>query len=399
MQIPKAPGLLLFLAARNLLESRTSSLLLVAAVAAGVGFQLPNTANLNGYESELLEQGLSQGFGDVRIRARSGRRLEDADALAARISALPGVVAAVPVLAVPGAIGSGGRFSGVVVSGTDALASRHPFQLAEGALPAAGDKSGIVVGTAQAARLGLRVGDPLQLRLVYGPAGEALEGDNVGRFTMTVRGLAQGSFGACGTEAALVDRGFLGGELGRPGAADQLLVYGSDHGAARALAERLRAELPALEVRPWMDDSAFLESAVQASKAVAGISLAMVVFAVVIPVWALLYIHVLHRQRQVGMLRALGLSGGDVFAVFLLQALLVGLCGVLLGLGLGFALVAWFQGHPIFHMDGFVLRPLLTAPAVLWPAATVLCATLLAGVVPALRAARIDPGRALRGEE
>jgi len=69
-------GLLAFLAWRDLLSSPLIALILVAAVAAGVGFQVPNTANILGYEAEMLEQGVRSGFGDVRIHPRRGRRIE-----------------------------------------------------------------------------------------------------------------------------------------------------------------------------------------------------------------------------------------------------------------------------------------------------------------------------------
>src|SRR5258706_2426682 len=230
----RAPGLLLFLATRNLMENRLTSALLVLAVAAGVGFQVPNTANLLGYDAEVLEQGLNAGFGDVRVRARSGKRIENANAIAARLAALPGVRAAVPVLAVPGAVGKEGRLIGVMVSGTDASALHRPFRVTGGALPSANDRDGILIGAALATRLGLSLGDRVQLLLIYGPAGSAVLGDNVGRFSMTVRGLAGGLFGACGMDAAFVDRAFLGSEGGEAGAAELMLVYSEEHLQARA---------------------------------------------------------------------------------------------------------------------------------------------------------------------
>jgi lipoprotein-releasing system permease protein len=296
-------------------------------------------------------------------------------------------------------VGKDGRFVGVMVSSTDPNATSRPYRLTEGSLLGAGNREGILIGKALASRLGLRLGDPIQLRLIYGPAGAAIADDNVGRFTMNLRGLAGGMFGACGADAAFVDRAFLGEELGRPGAADLILVYADDHFAARALAARIAAETPDLEARAWMDDSAILFSAVRASRAVTAVSLAMVILAVVIPVWALLYIHVLQRQRQVGLLRAMGIGEGEVFTTFLLQALLVGLAGVLVGLGIAAALVRYFEAFPIFRADDFVLVPVVTPWSFLWPAAVVLAATIIAGVYPAWRAARLDPARALRGME
>ena len=62
---------------------------MVVAIAIGIGFQVPSTANLQGYRAELLAQSLDAGFGDVRVRPNKGLYLRDADALASRLSRLP----------------------------------------------------------------------------------------------------------------------------------------------------------------------------------------------------------------------------------------------------------------------------------------------------------------------
>jgi ABC-type lipoprotein release transport system permease subunit len=393
------PGLLLYLARRGLLESPLVLALLLAAIAAGMGFQVPNAANLAGYRAELLAQGIQAGFGDVRLRPRRGQRLVGADAIAARVAAREHVHTSVPVLTLPGAVGREGRFVGTAVSGLDQTSVRRPFRLVTGAPVHPGDTRGIVLGSALASRLGAGVGDTVQLRLILGAARTMLEDEDVGRYTMTVRGLAAGAFGVCGSDVALVDRAFLDAQTGGTGAADLILVYSDAPFEAPALASRLGAAFPDLTARPWMDDSSFIGSSVRASAAIATVTRAMVVLAVLIPVWALLYIRVLHRQRQVGLLRALGFGQIEIFAIYLLQAFLVGLAGVALGAGLGYGLVRWFQAHPIFAMEDFVLRPLLSPGIFLWPAALIFATTLAAGVLPAWRAARLDPVRALRGLE
>ena len=123
----------------------------------------------------------------------------------------------------------------------------------------------------------------------------------------------------------------------------------------------------------------------------------MVGLAVLMPVWALLYVHVLHRQRQIGVLAAIGLSRREVFAVHLMQAAVVGVVGVVIGCAVGYGLVTFFMHHPIFKTTGFVIVPAVTAGTFAIPALLVLGTTVIAGVFPAWRAARIDPARILRG--
>jgi putative ABC transport system permease protein len=112
---------------------------------------------------------------------------------------------------------------------------------------------------------------------------------------------------------------------------------------------------------------------------------------------------VLERYREIGTYKALGASDGDVRVIFLAEAGLVGLTGGLGGLVLG-RVVAWVIEvvvNSIAHNRGidepimaFAFPFYLLAGAVLFAIAV----SLVSGVYPAMRAARVDPIQALRGE-
>jgi putative ABC transport system permease protein len=112
---------------------------------------------------------------------------------------------------------------------------------------------------------------------------------------------------------------------------------------------------------------------------------------------------VLERYREIGTYKALGASDGDVRLIFLAEAGLVGLTGGLGGLAMG-RVVAWvieIVVNSIARNRGidepivaFAFPFLLLAGAVLFAIAV----SLVSGVYPAMRAARIDPIQALRGE-
>lgn len=98
---------------------------------------------------------------------------------------------------------------------------------------------------------------------------------------------------------------------------------------------------------------------------------------------------VVERVREFGTRMALGATGPGVFAHVLAEVLVVTILGGLLGLGLGAALtgvVAHFMQSPA------VVSPMIAAVAV----ATAAVVGVLAGVYPALRAARLSPVEALR---
>ena len=112
---------------------------------------------------------------------------------------------------------------------------------------------------------------------------------------------------------------------------------------------------------------------------------------------------VLERYQEIGTYKAVGASDGDVVVLFLTEAVLLGFLGGLGGLALG-RVVSWGLeiGINVYARGQGVDAPMIFFNFPPWLSlATVAFATsmaILAGVWPALRAARIDPIRALRGE-
>ena len=100
-------------------------------------------------------------------------------------------------------------------------------------------------------------------------------------------------------------------------------------------------------------------------------------------------ISVLERRSEIGLRRALGASRGQVAVQFLTESLLVSGCGGLVGVVLGAAVTAGFAG--LRHVP--VVMP-MAAPGIGLGAAVGV--GLLAGIWPALRAARLSPTEALR---
>jgi len=385
--------LLAFLARRSLFSSRVTLVLLALSIAAGTGFQIANTANLEGFGSALVEEGLTRGAGDIRVEPHEAARFRDGDAVAAQLAAMPGVRATLPVLVYPGAVGRRGRFLGTPLYGIDA-ASEAPFHLLQGAALASGDREGILVGASLAKRFALVPGDRLEVRAIFGAPEAAIDEDNVGRFTLTVRGIVSGSAGAY--RFAFVDRGFLARESGEPKAASAILVHLDDHEAATATAAAIAATLHDVDAVGWREDDPYLPNYLGANHTISKVSYAMVIAAIAIPMWALLYIHVLKRRREIAILAALGFGRREVFAIYLLQAVVVALIGCAIGALLGVALVAYFQGHPLFQWETLVVRPVVTVATILGPVAALTATAVLAGAYPAWRATRTDPAQVLR---
>ncbi|MHA7836102.1 MAG: ABC transporter permease [bacterium] len=102
-------------------------------------------------------------------------------------------------------------------------------------------------------------------------------------------------------------------------------------------------------------------------------------------------VSVSERTEEVGLLKAVGATRRQILSLFLVEAALLSAAGGLVGLGAGLALVRL----------GVALYPAIPAAAPLWAVGAVmgLCLVtgILFGVLPAWRAAKLDPVRALQG--
>lgn len=117
-------------------------------------------------------------------------------------------------------------------------------------------------------------------------------------------------------------------------------------------------------------------------------------------VWVgmLAFSNVRQRRGEIGILRALGVRGRQVFAVFLAKSLAIGAIGAVVGWAAGFALgAAWGSmeaaGEAGVDATGLFSGPLLAAALVLAP-----LLSAAAGLVPAMFAASQDPAVVLREE-
>jgi lipoprotein-releasing system permease protein len=378
-----------WLAMRGLVARRLSLALLVFAVAVGVGFQIPNTANLSGSTATLLEEFLTRGAADVRVEPRNAPRFADGAAIAKRIAQVVDGPRNELVIVLPGGIAaSGSRFIGAPVVGVDF--GTAPLRLSGGMRPAPGELSGLL-GATLAQQVGARVGQSIELRVALGD--DLVDESEGGAYTMLVRGIVSNT---PLLESIFVDRAFLANELASPGAASSVLVHLADHATAFDAARAIEAALPDVRAVPWQTDEPFLPRVVRANAIIDRISLVMVIGAISVPLLALLYVHALRQRRDNAILRAIGFTRSDVFGIHLVQAFGVGAAGSATGALIGGVAIAVFERHPILAWETFVVRPLATAATFGIPIAAALATALLAGTATAWLAARREPAEVLK---
>ena len=164
-------------------------------------------------------------------------------------------------------------------------------------------------------------------------------------------------------------------------------------------ADRVASDVRArtgLDVESWMQRNAELLTGLAAQNSSKWMIQFFVVVAVALGIASVLIVSVVQKSREIGILRAVGTSGSRVLRVFLIQGGVLGLVGSFLGSVLGAGLAKLFEG--IAREPSGAPRFPVQLDLQLFLAATALATGigLLAAVIPARRAARLDPATAIR---
>lgn len=403
------PGFEWQVAWRFLREGRMQTLLIIVGVAAGVavvayisalieGLQANTLAKTLGAQAHIslrapedlvapaarLEAGTAV-LSDTQPRAQRLRSVANWQALLPVLQATPGVAAVSPMvsgsgLALRGEAALAIALLGVELERYDRIVNLRSKVVAGRASLQPGEA---IIGRELAADLGLRVGDRLTLRT-------GLVSDSARVTALVDLGVKD-----LNRRTVIVPLRAAQNLQGLPGGATHLDLTVTDVWAAQALADSLRRQHP-LRVESWQESNAQLVSALNAQSVSTTIIRAVVLVVVVLGIASVLVVSVVQKGREIGILRAMGATRGQMQRIFLLQGAVVGALGSVLGIALAVALV-WAFTTFVRGSDGLPLFAItVPVPTALRVALIATLCGVLAAVAPARRAAAMDPAQAIR---
>lgn len=392
------------IAMRFLREGRVQTLLILVGIAVGVAVIVFITALITGLQANIVERTLGTQShirieapeeinrlaplpdGTVRLlletrRAQRLRSINNWQQVQATLDALPGIDAVSPVVAGPAFAQRGNALESVALVGIDPVRYQRIIPLGDdivaGSLRVgAGDA---VIGRLLADDLGVRVGDKFRLTAREGREAQL---NIAGIFELGVRELDQ--------RYVYLDLKQTQSLLDLPGGVTVIDVTVRDIFAADVMAARIAA-LTGLAAESWMQSNAQLMNALRSQSLSTGMISFFVAVSVAFGIASVLSISVVQRTREIGILRAMGTRQGQMQKVFLVQGAVLGLAGSGIGALAGYGLV-W-----VFNTLGPRLFEVPVSPTLV-PAAMAI-ATLtgtLSALIPARRAARLDPVVAIR---
>jgi lipoprotein-releasing system permease protein len=166
--------------------------------------------------------------------------------------------------------------------------------------------------------------------------------------------------------------------------------------AAERIAQSVQAAT-GVEADSWIKTNAQFFTAINAQQTSNTLIRVFVGLSVAFGIASVLVVSVIQRSKDIGILRAMGTSQGQILRVFLLQGGLLGFLGSLIGAAAGGSTVVFWHAF-MRQADGSELFPLILEPSLFINAVLLAVLTgVAAAAVPALGAAKLDPVVAIRG--
>ncbi|WP_068804779.1 ABC transporter permease [Thauera phenolivorans] len=397
-------------AIRFLREGRMQSVLIIVGVGVGVSVIVFMSALLSGLQANLLARTLASQAHIVVLppedvarplraqddallgplvqkQAQRLRSIDQWQRIRTRLAAMPAIAGVSPVASGPAFAVRGDANKSITLIGIE---PEHYVRVVDIATRIVGGQLRVnageaVIGIELAKDLGAGVGDKLRIGSADGITD-----------TFLITGLFDLGSKSVNARNVYVSLRAAQSLLDLVGGVSSLDLALHDIYAAEILAQRI-ADDTGLQADSWIRTNAQFFTALSSQSVSSNVIRFFVGLSVAFGIASVLVVSVVQRSREIGILRAMGATRGQMLRTFLLQGGVVGLLGSLLGSALAWLFLSLWQ---VFarNPDGTPMFEIAVAPGLIAIAAGGATAVgILAALIPARRAAALDPVVAIRG--
>ncbi len=401
------------MAFRDLGRNKRRTILSALAVAVGLGLLVLMSGVLVGEMQGALKNTIQLFSGHIQIRSLTYDEnkislkwedlLENPQALADAVKAqVPQIVDATPRLVASGIVTRGENSRGVQVIGLDPDAAANQVYrqgLIEGEFLTADDREGILVGQPLAEKLGLEIGEQINL-LVNTSNGDVVEQ------IFTVRGIYTTNTFGYDESTVFLPLAKAQTITSAENRASLIFIVLQNKEQAEAVAAALQS--PNYKVVTWREMNELIVQVEDFANAYMTIFYLIVLGITATVVSNTLVMSVFERTREIGILAAIGMKGRRILAQFLVEAALIATLGVIGGIIFGGAITYYFgiTGFPMdvskMGLTGILINnriyTVLTLGNVVYLSILTYIVTLVASFAPARMASRMEPVEALHGK-
>jgi len=379
-------------------KHRVRSLLTVSAIAIGVaifvGIHAADESVLRGFQTTIL-----QIAGRTELQVSAGDLGFDEDLLD-RVRAVPGVDRAAPVI--EAIVHTGLRDEGnLLIVAVDLIGDgglrdydiQSDDETIHDPLEFLAQPDSLIITSEFAARTGLHIGSSFSM--------QTMDGEK--RFT--IRGIlrAGGMASAFGGNLAVMDIYAAQKVLGRGRTFDRIdITVSKTAGVADVQAKLQNAVGAAFRVEPPARRSENFEALLAGYGTLTSLTSLFAVMISVFVIYNAFAVAVVERRKEIGILRSLGATRGQVRALFFTESIIAGVLGVTLGITIGVGLAGVLSRQTAKLAEGLSGQPdapadvLISHDLLLAAVAIGLITSVLAASIPAMSAARVDPVAALQ---
>jgi len=397
LRSPNRPAVLRLVTAFSVLGVAAGVATLVVALAMNTGFR------------ETLQDRLLGVTAHISLTRPGSGGIHDYEALATKLSKIPGVRSVTPAVYQTVLMTFGGESRGVVTKGIDPVreeASDEALRkLAAGKLDFSPDADGIealLVGRQLADEWKLAPGDYLTLMSPQGRLTPFGLLPRTRRFR--VRGIFDSGFYDYDANWCFLK---LDAAQALVGASDVVNVLefrlGNPEDAPSVAREIEKQAGTGFSAATWMEEQRALFRALRLEKLVTAIFIGLITLVAGLNILVVLTMTVTDRAKDIAVLRSMGAKSGQLRGIFLSQGFAIGVIGTILGLVIGYAFAYVAGSYQLIPLDPQVyavpfvpFHPKLTDGV--WISVVAMGISLLATVVPARAAARLLPVEILRFE-
>lgn len=397
---------LLKMALTNLWRRRGRSVMLIGLISLSLAAMLFMVSLYEGMIQQQIDAAVRSESGHLIIQHREFRdykqlqqSIQNASVLAQKLQRDKAIAALSVRLESEGLISTARHSQGVAIIGIDAERERHFGQLDRFVFKGAYrvKNSEAIIGAKLAEKLHATIGS----RVIIST--QSADGE-ITAAAFNISGILRSNNAAIDRQTLFIDRAKAEALLGVDDQASQIALMLHDLDKIDAVQARTGALIdPPLQIQSWRTYHAFMGQMLDMVDTVNAITYAIVFLVVALGIFDVVLLSVLERVREFGIMMAVGTPFWMVATLVILESLLIGLMGFLLGSFLGLLLLLYFG---LYGLDfGTAMESFGFARQVFTPIeagyfttalAAVLIATLLATLIPVRVLARLRPVEAIR---